>query len=115
MCHAYDELPNVIPEFIYLDAPGTADVKGSLRGMTFQNCIDRTVISADPCIFEPTLLPGCYIVIDGRTNNARFLKRNFQRSWKYEWLKDRDVTTFELMEEPLGQLNFNMMHYCGLA
>ena len=115
ICHAYDELPDIIPDFIYLDAPGTADVRGSLQGMTFHSCPDRTVLSVDPCIFEPTLLPGCFIVIDGRTNNARFLKNNFQRDWKHEWLKDRDVTTFELAEEPLGQLNFNMMHYCGLA
>ena len=114
VCHSYDELPDLVPDFIYLDAPGTADVRGSVQGMTFHSCPDRTVLSADPCIFEPTLLPGCFIVIDGRTNNARFLKNNFQRDWTHTWLKERDVTTFELVEEPLGLLNFNMMRYCGL-
>ena len=83
MCHLYDQLPNIVPDFIYLDAPGTDSVKGSLHGMEFVQCFDRTVMSADLCLIEPTLLPGCFIVVDGRTNNARFMKNNFQRGWEY--------------------------------
>jgi len=114
MCHSYEYIPDVVPDFIYLDGPSTADVEGSVNGMTFARNPDRTVMSADPCIMESILLPGCFMVIDGRTNNARFIKNNFQRQWCYDWLEDRDVSTFELVEEPLGELNRNMLVYCGL-
>ena len=82
--------------------------------MEFVQCSDRTVMSADLCLIEPTLLPGCFIVVDGRTSNARFVKNNFQREWEYAWHKDRDISTFELKEEPLGTLNETMLAYCGL-
>ena len=82
--------------------------------MTFSNNADRTVMSADPCIMEPTLLPGVFMVVDGRTNNARFIKNNLQRCWAYKWLRERDVSTFELQEDPLGPFNERMLDYCGL-
>jgi len=114
ICHLYDKLPNIVPDFIYLDAPGTDSVKGAVNGMDFAQCSDRTVMSADLCLMEPTLLPGCFIVVDGRTNNARFIKNNFQRDWLYTWHVERSISTFELKEDPLGNLNNNMLKYCGL-
>ena len=41
ICHFYDNLPDIVPDFIYLDGPNPKDVKGSLNGMTFQ-CDERT-------------------------------------------------------------------------
>lgn len=114
ICHLYDKLPNIVPDFIYLDAPGTDSVKSSVHGMEFEQCSDRTVMSADICLMEPILLPGCYIVVDGRTNNARFIRNNLQRSWTYQFNQKRDISIFELKEEPLGMLNKNMLVYCGL-
>lgn len=114
MCHAYSNIPDVIPDFIYLDGPSTEHVSGSVYGMTFSNNSDRTVMSADPCIMEPTLLPGVFMVVDGRTNNARFIRNNLQRCWAYKWLRERDVSTFELQEDPLGPFNERMLDYCGL-
>jgi len=52
---------------------------------------------------EPTFLPGTFILIDGRTNNTRFLKNNFKRQYIMNWDKEGDVSTFELDEEPLGK------------
>ena len=104
ICHFYDNLPDVVPDFIYLDGPNPKDVKGSLNGMTFQ-CDERTVMAADLLLMESILLPGTFIIIDGRTNNARFLKNNFQRNFEISWDKDGDVTTFELQEERLGKFN----------
>ena len=104
ICHFYDNLPDIVPDFIYLDGPNPKDVKGNVNGMTFQ-CDERTVMAADLLLMESILLPGTFILVDGRTNNARFLKKNFQRNFEMSWDKDGDVTSFELQEERLGQYN----------
>ena len=104
ICHFYDNLPDIVPDFIYLDGPNPKDVKGNVNGMTFQ-CDERTVMAADLLLMESILLPGTFILIDGRTNNARFLKNNLQRNFEMSWDKDGDVTSFELKEERLGKYN----------
>lgn len=104
ICHYYDSLPDIVPDFIYLDGPNPKDVKGTINGMSFQ-CDERTVMAADILRMESTLLPGTFVLIDGRTNNARFLANNFQRNFKMNWHKEHDITTFELVEERLGKYN----------
>lgn len=104
LCHYYDNLPDIIADFIYLDAPDPKQVRGAINGLSFK-CDERTVMSADLLLLEPCLLPGTTILIDGRTNNARFLKNNFKRSYKYVWDKKGDVCIFELNEERLGKYN----------
>ena len=104
LCHYYKNLPDIVPDFIYLDGPAAKDVKGKINGMSFQ-CEERTVMSGDLLLMEPVFLPGTFIIVDGRTNNARFLERNFQREYKVKYDKEGDVTTFELDEERLGQYN----------
>ena len=104
ICHYYDTLPDIVPDFIYLDGPAPKDVKGCLNGLTFQ-CDERTVMSADILRMEPILLPGTLILVDGRTNNARFLSNNFQRNFEIIWDKESDITTFDLKEERLGKYN----------
>jgi len=104
ICHYYKNLPDIVPDFIYLDGPDPQAVKGSINGLTFQ-CLERTVMSGDLLLMEPILLPGTFILIDGRTNNARFLKNNLKRQYEYIWDKAGDVTTIELVEERLGKYN----------
>ncbi|MBT5230586.1 MAG: hypothetical protein HOM11_09960 [Methylococcales bacterium] len=104
LCHYYETLPDVIADFIYLDGPAPQDVKGNVNGLSFQ-CHERTVISADLLLMETTFLPGTFIIIDGRTNNARFLQRNFTRNYTMFWDRENDLTTFELNEERLGPHN----------
>lgn len=104
LCHYYKNIPDIIAEFIYLDGPSAKDVKGSINGLSF-NCDERTVMSGDLLLMESTFLPGTFIVVDGRVNNARFLKRNFSRNYEINYDKDGDVTTFELSEERLGKYN----------
>lgn len=103
LCHYYKNLPNIVPDFIYLDGPSPKDVKGSINGLSFE-CDERTVMSADLLLMESTFLPGTFILIDGRTNNARFLERNFQREYNVIW-GEEDVSSFELKEERLGKYN----------
>ena len=104
LCHYYKNLPDIVPDFIYLDGPSAKDVKGSINGMSFQ-CEERTVMSADLLLMESILLPGTFIIADGRTNNARFLERHFTRNYEVKWDRDGDVTSFELMEDRLGKYN----------
>jgi hypothetical protein len=104
LCHYYEQLPDIVPDFIYLDGPAAKDVQGTLNGVSFQ-CDERTVMSGDLLLLEPTFLPGTFILVDGRTNNARFLARNFKRPFKIHWDKHRDVTTMELDEDRLGKYN----------
>lgn len=111
ICTAYKELPNICPDFIYLDAPGQYNVIGDVRGISTESP-DRLPMSADILLFEPFLLPGTLIVVDGRSANARFLKNNFQRNWEYHYFFDEDIHTFELVEAPLGKLNEKQLRFC---
>lgn len=62
-------------------------------------------MSGDILLMEPILIPGTFILIDGRTNNARFLQNNLKRKYEINWDKEGDVTTIELIEERLGRFN----------
>lgn len=104
ICTMYDEIPNICPDFIYLDAPEQFSVLGEVRGISTRDP-DRLPMAADILGFEHFLLPGTLIVVDGRTANARFLRANLQREWDYLHLAEYDQHFFELAEEPLGIYN----------
>jgi hypothetical protein len=131
MCHFYDQLPDIVPDFIYLDGPCAGDVQGKMCGMSFKQ-LDRTVMAGDILRMEATLSPGAFILVDGRSNNARFLKNHFKRDWEYynasqenvnsyinkltnvnfeDW-NDYDYTTFELVEYPLNYWNLKKLELC---
>jgi len=111
LCHYYTQLPNIVADFIYLDGPNPKDVKGNICGISFE-CDERTVMAGDLLTLESTFLPGTFILVDGRTNNARFLERNFQRNYDVQWDQEGDVTTFELTEARLGKLNILGSDFC---
>lgn len=102
LCHTYDVLPDVVPDLIYLDGPDPADVKGSVRGLSFSTP-ERTVMAADILLMEPTLLPGTVVVVDGRESNVRFLLRNLQRP--FTRVREGDATILELDEPRLGSVD----------
>lgn len=104
ICSLYDSIPNIVPDFIYLDGPDPLDVKGEINGINF-SCKERTIISGDILLLESTLLPGTNILVDGRVNNCRFLKNNFKRNFKFYWDKEGDRTLITLEEERLGKYN----------
>lgn len=111
ICHFYKKLPNICPDFIYLDAPHQFDVDGEISGISIQHA-DRLVMSGDILRMEHFLLPGTLILVDGRSANARFLESNFQRNWVYSHDADNDVHYFELIEPPLGKYNKNQIELC---
>ncbi len=102
ICTYYDQLPNICPDFIYLDGPDQfAGIVGDVRGVSTRHP-DRLPMAADILAIEFFLLPGTIILVDGRTANARFLLKNLQRSWAYSYYPEKDISLFLLDEEPLG-------------
>jgi hypothetical protein len=110
ICTMYKKLPNICPDLIYLDAPDQYSPSGNVRGISTRHP-DRLPMAGDLLAIEHFLLPGTLIVIDGRTANARFLKANFQRSWRYEYFVDFDQHFFELDESPLGVWNNRQVNF----
>ena len=104
-CHVYASVPDVVPDFIYLDGPDPQQVHGwSMNGLSW-GCLERTPMAADILLMEPTLIPGTTILIDGRTNNARFLENNLRRDWRFRTFEEQDQTVFYLAEPRLGKVN----------
>jgi len=104
LCTYYHNLPNIRPDFIYIDGPDQFSAGGSVRGLS-TNHKDRMPMAADVLVIEHFLEPGTMILLDGRTANARFLKANFQRNWIHSHFSEFDQHIFELVEEPLGKWN----------
>lgn len=107
----YSKLPNISPDFIYLDGPSQFGNTSEIRGLSF-NSVARMPMSADILSFEFFLEPGTLILIDGRTANARFLKTYLKREWKYIHDTNGDIHYFELQEKPLGPFNKKKLEFC---
>lgn len=114
VCHYYRSLPDIVPDFIYLDAPGPSQVLGDVDGLSFHRCVERTPNGADILRMEPSLTPGTMIVVDGRINNVRFLAHNLQRDWDIQVDEEEDRTVMELKEPPLGIHNKRRLVFQGL-
>jgi len=107
----YENLPNISPDFIYLDAPSLYFSKKKFEGFTFARK-HRLPMSADILFIEYFLEPGTIVIVDGRTANARFLKDHFKKKWKYFHYPKGDLHYFESTEKPLGQLNNRKLKFC---
>ena len=106
----YSMIPDISPDFIYLDGPSTF-TKKRYKGFSFNN-ISRFPMSSDLLHFEYFLEPGTFLLVDGRTANARFLKDHFKRKWKYYHDRKGDCHYFELIESSLGPYNKNKLDFC---
>jgi len=107
----YSKLPNISPDFIYLDGPSQFATTQELNGFSFCSK-SRMPMSADILRVEYFLEPGTLILVDGRTANARFLKTYLRRNWVYRHDVEGDVHFFELQENPLGPFNKVKMEFC---
>ena len=70
-------IPNISPDLIYLDGPSQYATKQNINGFNLNN-ISRFPMSADT-LFRIFLEPGTFIIVDGRTANARFLKDHLKK------------------------------------
>lgn len=107
----YSKLPNISPDFIYLDGPSQLGTTTELNGFSF-NSPARMPMSADILRFEFFLEPGTLILVDGRTQNARFLRSYLKRNWFYQHDPIGDLHYFELQESPLGLYSKRKMDFC---
>jgi len=97
----YKKLPKCNPDFIYLDGPNPFTVKKKVYDFNLKHK-DLMPMSCDILKFEHFLIPGTIILIDGRTANANFLRKNFQRNWSYKHDRKHDQSIFILKDKSLG-------------
>lgn len=109
-CTEYKNHPIINPDFIYIDGPDQWNIKKNSYGFS-TGYEDFMPMMSDILKYEHFLTPGTIVVIDGRTANARFLKVNFQRNWKYSRNEKLDQNYFILDERPLGQLNKKQLNF----
>lgn len=106
----YEKLPNINPDFIYIDGPDIFKIKGKKNIVNFSQK-DMMPMNSDILKIENFLTPGTIILMDGRTANARFLFNNFKRKWKYKYDEKFDQNIFLLDEKPLGRHNRSQLKY----
>ena len=109
-CTSFKKIPNINPDFIYLDGPDQFNIKGKINGFNINNN-DLMPMTSDILKIEHFLKPGTIIIVDGRASNSRFLNSNFQRNWKYSYNEYNDQHVFLLDEKPLGQLNKRQINF----
>ena len=107
----YSKIPNISPDFIYLDGPSQFGTTAEINGFSF-NSSARMPMSADILRVEFFLEPGTLILVDGRTQNARFLRAYLKRNWAYLHDPIGDIHYFELQEDPLGPYNKRKLDFC---
>ena len=110
ICTSFNKIPNINPDFIYLDGPDQFNIKGKINSFNIGHK-DFMPMTSDILKIEHFLKPGTIIVVDGRAANSRFLKTNFQRNWKYFYNSFNDQHVFLLDEKPLGTLNKNQLKF----
>lgn len=72
---------SVVPDFIYLDGPPLTK--------------DRP-IAIDLLDMEPRLPIGCFLVVDGRKTNTRYLRDHFSKDWSFSWNRIAQRAAFKL-------------------
>ena len=113
----YDNLPNISPNFIYLDGPNPESVRGKIRGLGFSeknsnfkgdgihktdegNRWDRRTVNADILLYESSAPYDFFILVDRLYVNMNFLSNNLKH--KYTLKKDLalGIVTFEKKYQP---------------
>ena len=104
ICTQYNKLPLCNPDFIYLDGPNQFNVKKDINGISLRHK-DMMPMVCDILKFEYFYTPGTIIICDGRGSNAKFLKDNFKRKWKYLDDQKNEQHIFWLDDPILGKYN----------
>ena len=104
ICTQYKKLPLCNPDFIYLDGPEQFKVKKDVNGISTRHK-DMMPMVCDILKFEYFYTPGTIIICDGRGANAKFLKDNLKRKWKYINDRINDQHIFYLRDPSLGKYN----------
>ncbi len=110
ICTTFDFLPNICPDFIYLDGPDQFSVDSDIGGISTRHP-DRMPMVCDLLKIEHFLLPGTIIVVDGRTANANFMLKNFQLDWEYKHYPELDIHIFINKMNALGAYNQRELNF----
>lgn len=108
VCSEFRRIPNVTPDLIYIDAPALHQIKGSVKGLSF-NLHSRSPVASDLVVLEPLLRPGVVVVLDGQTSTVRALLHHLRRTWGYVYCSETDGHYLELMELPLGKAHAEVL------
>ena len=95
LCHAYDSLPDVSPNFIYVDGPEGVEVGGDINGLGFTR--GRSVISIEPLLYESTAPLDYFVLVDGRWETCRFLSVHLKGKYRHQQSVSRKFGTFEYL------------------
>ena len=107
---SYQKLHMCNPDFIYVDAPDLANIKGNIQHIKTQHT-DMLPMINDILKFENFLIPGTIIIFDGRAANAIFCKNNFKRNWLYYFDEEYDQHLFYLDDVSLGLINQKLLDF----
>ena len=101
LCHRYETLPNISPNFIYLDGPwhGTPNSKGEIYGLNNNIISGSPVVGADVLLYESLAPLDFFILVDGRWKNCRFLHQRLKGKYKRRISYKRKNQTFEYLGE----------------
>lgn len=81
-CHVvscFKDLPDICPDFIYVDGPNHDSVLGSHNSLSFKN---RPILNIEPLMYESSAPTKFTILVDGRWRVARFLTKYLYRDYK---------------------------------
>ena len=111
ICGQYKNIPSSCPDLIYVDGPMPMSYQnGSSQYMDMRHN-EVTNITCDVLRIEPILLPGTIIIIDGATNNSRFIRNNLKRCWESYEDTNADYTIMILDEAPLGDIHKRQLKF----
>jgi len=71
LCSQYETLPDVSPDLIYVDGPGSSQIVGNINGLS----MGRQVV-ADVKLYENKMSRECTVIIDSRLANLNWYLRN---------------------------------------
>jgi hypothetical protein len=81
LCHRYKNLPNISPNFVLIDGPDPQSISGDRNGLNFSS--GRPVVGIDVLLYESTAPNDFFILLDGRWENARLLKRKLNGDYRF--------------------------------
>ena len=116
----YDNLPNISPNFIYLDGPSPSSVKGKINGLSFteekdsnfrgdgigivsaekDNRWNRRIVASDILLYESSAPYDFFILVDRRYVNCNFLINNLKFKYKLKRDLATGIVTFEKKYQP---------------
>ena len=96
LCSFYESLPNLCPNFVFLDGPSPKSVAGNVRGLSFTE--GRPIVAADILLYESSAPLDFFIFIDGRWRNYNFLRNNLRGKYKYKKKNVQKYQQFEFIE-----------------